>query len=100
MAYVGSGLVASVTGTAKPKKKKTVKKSNVTYGSGGDVAVQTSTISKPGGGYTSKNMTGNSRSGQNFRSRVTSKGVVHEYEDGTRVLVKKKKTSNPSRKLY
>lgn len=46
---------------------------------------------------TKKNTTGNARSGQEYSERITSKGIVHEYGDGTRVLVKKK---SAPRKLH
>lgn len=34
---------------------------------------------------------GSPRHGQMYRTMMTSKGAVHEYKDGTRVLVKGKK---------
>lgn len=51
---------------------------------------------KQGGGYTSTNMTSNSRAGQKYRTETRAGGVVHVYESGKRVFVKKKK-ANPSR---
>lgn len=53
---------------------------------------------KRGGAYTTANATGNARTGRNYRTQVTSKGPVHVYGNGERVLVKKNKAANPSRK--
>lgn len=119
MAYVGSDLVAAVSGQFSGNRGSAQKKGKKKQGTSTDAqgmiakkmpdgtiisqdrAVQTPAASKLGAGtYTSKNTTTNARAGQKFRTETKPGGVVHVYESGERVFVKKPKKSNPSRKLY
>lgn len=45
---------------------------------------------KSTGTYAATNTTTNARAGQSYRTEASSKGLVHVYENGKRVLVKKK----------
>lgn len=59
----------------------------------------TAPATRSGGSYTSTNKTSNARANLKYRTQARPGGVVHIYEDGSRVFVKKPKSANPSRSL-